>query len=217
LRCAEFITHLPAEERGQMLSELRPFVTGSSNVIKRSCPHIEPTLTSFQVPSPNVSSGTRKRCPSNGSSNRARGTCISNKHRALIPSFYSREHTLTAPNLLSAAIFLTFALKEATALQVPKHLPTQAIARATERHGPTMEDFLIITRRRTPLMADSSHQSTFRECFADRAARKIRASRSLAHDEEFYRIARRLEFPDDTWELRSCIGLLSGTWEGTYM
>ncbi|OAX40987.1 hypothetical protein K503DRAFT_686422 [Rhizopogon vinicolor AM-OR11-026] len=197
----KFIIHLPAEERGQMLSELRPFVTGSIN-----------------VPSPHVHNRTTRRCPSNGSSNRAVGACIPNKHRALVSSFYGREHTLTAPSLLSVSIFLTFALKEATALQVPKHLPpTQAIARATERHGPTMEDFLIITRRRTPLLADSVYQSSFRECFADRAGRKIRASRSIAHDEEFYRIARRLDFPENTWELRACIGLLSGTWEGTYM
>ncbi|OJA13947.1 hypothetical protein AZE42_01342 [Rhizopogon vesiculosus] len=193
----KFIIHLPAEERGQMLAELRPFVTGSIN-----------------VPSPHVHNRTTRRCPPNGLSNRAVGACIPNKHRALVFSFYSKEHTLTAPSLLSASIFLTFALKEATALQVPKHLPTQAIARATERHGPTMEDFLIITRRRTPLLADSVYQSSFRECFADRAGRKIRASRSLAHDEEFYRIARRLDFSENTWELRACIGLLSGTWEG---
>jgi len=152
---------------------------------------------------------------SDRSSTQARGA---KRPRAFISSFYSREHTLTVPSLLSASIFLTFALKEATALQVPKHLPpTQAVARATDRHGPTMEDFLAITRRRTPLVADSGHQSAFRECFADRAGRKIRASRSLAHDEEFYRIARRLDFSGDSWELRSCIGLLSGTWEGTYM
>jgi hypothetical protein len=181
---------------------------------------LRPTLTSFQVPSLDINDGTTRRCPfpSDRSSNRALGACIPNKYRALVSSFYTREHTLTAPNLLSASIFLTFALKEATVLQVPKHLPpTQAIARATERHGPTMEDFLMITRRRTPLVADSGHQNSFHECLADRADRKIRASRSLAHDEEFYRIARRLDFPGDSWELRSCIGLLSGTWEGTYM
>jgi hypothetical protein len=201
-----------------MLSELvRPLVTGSTNVIKWPRPDIEPTLTSFQVPSRNVNNRATRR-PSNRSSSRALGTCISNKYRMLVSSLYSRGHTLTAPSLLSASIFLTFALKEATALQVPQHLPpTQAVARATERHDPTMEDFLIITRRRTSLVADLGHQSSFRECFADGAGRKIRASRSLVHDEEFYRIARRLDFPDETWELRSCIGLLSGTWEGTCM
>jgi hypothetical protein len=30
----EFITDMPSEERSQTLSELRPFVTGSTNVIK---------------------------------------------------------------------------------------------------------------------------------------------------------------------------------------
>ncbi|KAG1725794.1 uncharacterized protein EDB91DRAFT_1061970 [Suillus paluster] len=196
----KFITNLPEEERSQMLSELRPFVLL------------------------NVNSGTRRRCPlsSNGSYNRApevmSGTCIEHKCRALVSSLYTREYALTAPNLLSASIFLTFALKEATALQVPKHLPpTQAVARPTERDGPTIEDFFAITRRRTPLVADSGHQIPSRDSFADRTGRKMRASRSLVHDEEFYRIARRLGFPDDTWDLRSCIGLLSGTWEGTYM
>ncbi|KAG2361010.1 hypothetical protein BDR07DRAFT_1451788 [Suillus spraguei] len=158
LPCPEFITDMPSEERSQMLSELRPFVTGSSNVMK--------------------------------------------------------EYALTAPNLLSASIFLTFALKEAIALQAPKHLPqTQVVARPTEHDGPTIEDFFAITRRRTPLVADSGDQDPSREPFADRTGRKIRASRSLAHDEEFYRIAHRLGLPDDTLELRSCIGLLSGTWE----
>ncbi|KAG1773329.1 hypothetical protein EV702DRAFT_1181102 [Suillus placidus] len=154
----KFITDMPSEERSQTLSELRPFVTGSTNVMK--------------------------------------------------------EYTLTAPSLLSASIFLTFALKEAIALQVPKHLPqTQVVARPTEHDGPTIEDFFAITRRRTPLVADLGHQNPSREPFADRAGRKMRESRSLAHDEEFYRIAHRLGLPDDTWELRSCIGMLSGTWE----
>jgi hypothetical protein len=146
------------------------------------------------------------------------GACVENNYRTLISSIYTREYTLTAPSLLSASIFLTFALKEAIALQVPKHLPhTQVVARPTEHDGPTIEDFFTITRRRTPLVADSGHQNPSREPFANRAGRKMRASRSLAHDEEFYRVARRLDLTDDTWELRSCIGLLSGTWEGTYM
>ncbi|KAG1816689.1 uncharacterized protein BJ212DRAFT_1446804 [Suillus subaureus] len=193
----EFIADMPSEERSQTLSELRPFVTGSSNVMNgmRRCP------LSFD-----------------GSYNRALemmpGACVGNNYRSLFSSIYTREYTLTAPSLLSASIFLTFALKEAIALQVPKHLPqTQVVARPTEHDGPTIEDFFAITRRRTPLVADSGHQNPSREPFADRAGRKMRASRSLAHDEEFYRVAHRLGLPDDTWELRSCIGLLSGTWE----
>lgn len=170
-----------------------------------------------------MNSGTRRCLLSfDGSYNRAPelmpGACDENNHRALVSSIYTREYKLTAPSLLSASIFLTFALKEAIALQVPKHLPqTQAVARPTEYDGPTIEDFFAITRRRTPLVADSGHQDPSREPFADRAGRKMRASRSLVHDEEFYRIAHRLDLPDDTLELRSCIGLLSGTWEGTYM
>ncbi|KAG1859652.1 hypothetical protein F4604DRAFT_1588851 [Suillus subluteus] len=203
----KFITDMPSEERSQTLSELRPFVTGSSN-----------NVLSF-----NVNSGMRRCSLSfDGSDNRAPemipGACVENKYRALLSSIYTREYTLTAPSLLSASIFLTFALKEAIALQVPKHLPqTQVVARPTEHDGPTIEDFFAITRRRTPLVADSGHQNPSREPFADRTGRKMRASRSLAHDEEFYRIAHRLGLPDDTWELRSCIGLLSGTWEGTYI
>ncbi|KAG2078455.1 hypothetical protein BDR04DRAFT_998031 [Suillus decipiens] len=197
----KFITDMPSEERSQMLSELRPFVL-----------------------SLNMNSDTR-RCPLSFDGSYTRGTEVllgarveNNNYRALISSIYTREYALTAPNLLSASIFLTFALKEAIALQVPKHLPqTQVVARPTEHDGPTIEDFFAITRRRTPLVADSGDHTPSREPFADRTGRKIRASRSLAHDEEFYRIAHRLGSPDDTWELRSCIGLLSGTWEGTYM
>ncbi|KAG2039050.1 hypothetical protein BDR03DRAFT_860568 [Suillus americanus] len=203
----KFITDMPSEERSQTLSELRPFVTGSSN----------------NVLSLDVNNGMRRYPLSfDGSYNRTPemmpGACVENNYRALLSSIYTREYTLTAPSLLSASIFLTFALKEAIALQVPKHLPqTQVVARPTEHDGPTIEDFFAITRRRTPLVADSGHQNPSREPFADRAGRKMRASRSLAHDEEFYRVAHRLGLPDDTWELRSCIGLLSGTWEGTYM
>lgn len=202
----KFITDMPSEERSQTLLELRPFVTGSTNIL------------SF-----NVNSGARRCLLSfDGSYNRAPelmpSACDENNHRALVSSIYTREYKLTAPSLLSASIFLTFALKEAIALQVPKHLPqTQAVARPTEHDGPTIEDFFAITRRRTPLVADSGHQNPSREPFADRTGRKMRASRSLAHDEEFYRIAHRLDLLDDTLELRSCIGLLSGTWEGTYM
>ncbi|KAG2144000.1 hypothetical protein BD769DRAFT_1348035 [Suillus cothurnatus] len=191
----KFITDMPSEERSQTLSELRPFVTGGTG----RCPlslHKSYNRAPEMIP----------------------GACVENNYRTLISSIYTREYTLTAPSLLSASIFLTFALKEAIALQVPKHLPqTQVVARPTEHDGPTIEDFFAITRRRTPLVADSGHQNPSREPFANRAGRKMRASRSLAHDEEFYRVARRLDLTDDTWELRSCIGLLSGTWEGTYM
>ncbi|GLB44528.1 hypothetical protein LshimejAT787_1701550 [Lyophyllum shimeji] len=55
----------------------------------------------------------------------------------------------------SPAIILTFALNEAVPITIPPHLPkTRAIALATQRSGPTAEDFHVLLETRTPLFAD---------------------------------------------------------------
>ncbi|KAI6118171.1 hypothetical protein F5141DRAFT_1212064 [Pisolithus sp. B1] len=101
------------------------------------------------------------------------------------------------PNLSSSSIFLTFALKEAIPLQVPPHLPaTRAEAMAVGNDGPTKEDFLAVTATRTPLLADSFRQSQSRESVSDLSREQQRPSRSTIHDEDFHRVARRLDlFP----------------------
>lgn len=123
------------------------------------------------------------------------------------------------PNLSSSSIFLTFALKEAIPLQVPPHLPaTRAEAMAVGNDGPTKEDFLAVTATRTPLLADSFRQSQCRESVSDLSREQRRPSRSTVHDEDFHRVARRLDLFPCALELVAYLpGLLAGTWEGSYM
>lgn len=135
------------------------------------------------------------------------------------PTRYYSRFMISTPNLLTASVFLTFALLEATPLQIPPHLPpTRVDAIATERNGPTMADFAEVTSRRTPLVADSFLQTECRESNTDLARERQRPSRSVVHDEDFYRIARQLHAPAEAWELLAYIpGLLTGVWEGCYM
>ena len=137
---------------------------------------------------------------------------------SLHTGYYSR-FTISTPDLLTASVFLTFAFKEVTPLQVPPHLPpTRAIAIATGRQGPTMDDFAAVMPRRTPLVADSFLECQCRESNTDLARERKRPSRSAMHDEDFYRIARHLHAPVEAWELLAYIpGLLTGVWEGCYM
>lgn len=123
------------------------------------------------------------------------------------------------PNLSSSSIFLTFALKEAIPLQVPPHLPaTRAEAMAVGNDGPTKEDFLAVTATRTPLLADSFRQSQSRESVSDLSREQQRPSRSTIHDEDFHRVARRLDLFPCARELEAYLpSLLTGTWKGSYM
>ncbi|KAI6022925.1 hypothetical protein BKA83DRAFT_4270869 [Pisolithus microcarpus] len=126
---------------------------------------------------------------------------------------------ISPPNLSSSSIFLTFALKEAIPLQVPPHLPaTRAEAMAVGNDGPTKEDFLAVTATRTPLLADSFRQSQSRESVSDLSREQRRPSRSTVHDEDFHRVARRLDLFPCALELVAYLpGLLAGTWKGSYM
>ena len=61
----------------------------------------------------------------------------------------------TCPDPSYPAIILTFALKEVDVLQAPPHLPIdRATAVATQRSGPTVQDYDVISTFRTPLFAD---------------------------------------------------------------
>ncbi|KAF9221741.1 hypothetical protein BS17DRAFT_784598 [Gyrodon lividus] len=197
------ISSLLVEDRNQVLNLLRPFTT--------SVPKYLSTNVNGAILSTNVShSRTLGRL-----SVRSKNSHEVNMHPT--HTSYSSRFAISTPNLLSGSVFLTFAFKEVTALQIPPHLPpTRAVAIATERHGPTMADFVAITRRRTPLVADSFPQCQSHESDPDLTRERRRPSRSAVHDEDFYRIARHLDVPAE--ELQAYIpGLLTGVWEGSYM
>ncbi|KIK98444.1 hypothetical protein PAXRUDRAFT_684849 [Paxillus rubicundulus Ve08.2h10] len=203
------ISSLPMNDRNQVLNLLRPFTTSVPKYLSANV-NVVDELGILST------SGSRNRAP-------GRLTVPSKDSREVdkypTKANYLSRFTIPFPNLLSSAVFLTFAFKEVTPLQIPPHLPpTRAVAIATERHGPTMADFVAITRRRTPLVADSFLQYQSRESDPDLAKEQRRPSRSVIHDEDFYRTARRLHAPTETWELQAYIpGLLTGVWEGSYM
>ncbi|KAG8215337.1 hypothetical protein J3R82DRAFT_8931 [Butyriboletus roseoflavus] len=200
------ISSLPLGDRNRVLNLLRPYT----------------------IPVPcrlNVSGAAERRLSTSRSQARGAGQPIAaskTSDQVDVPSphanYYNR-FAISTPNLSTASVFLTFALLEATPLQIPPHLlPTRAVAIATERHGPTMADFAAVTTRRTPLVADSFLQCQCRESNTDLARERQRPSRSASHDEDFYRIARHLYAPAEAWELLAYIpGLLTGVWEGSYM
>jgi hypothetical protein len=147
--------------------------------------------------------------------NGANGLIVSGSQSDRKSIYYSQSITPAWPNLSSACILLTFALKEAQQLQIPPHLPpTRAVADAQMRVGPTMEDYSAMASYRTLLLGDScpSHASVF--------TASTGVSRSMYHDQDFARMARAL---DPLCEIfRSDIpsyvpGSLSGLWEGTWM
>ncbi|KAH7927557.1 hypothetical protein BV22DRAFT_264697 [Leucogyrophana mollusca] len=203
----EFILDLPVEERNELLSFFRPFAVAASKCSSIDAYGIE-TYGIQTTP--------------DGLDDRS-DTVIdaSLKNRLTTHSDYYRAFAVTCPSLLlmSGSIFLTFALKEVSALQVPPHLPlNRAAATTASRPGPTREDFFAIAERRTPLVADSFHQTQRPISVLRGAIGAKRPSRSAAHDEDFYRIARHLDLRDETQKLRSYIpGLLAGLWEGSYM
>ncbi|KAH7911289.1 hypothetical protein BJ138DRAFT_1239368 [Hygrophoropsis aurantiaca] len=203
---AEFILGLSPNERNDHLSFLRPYALAASKCSSIDAYGIE--TNGLQA-------------TANGLDGRADSLIdASLKNRCNSHSDYYGGFAMICPSLLimSGSIFLTFALKEATALQVPPHLPlNRAVAAAASRAGPTKEDFFAIAGRRTPLVADSFHQTELSISVLRGVTRK-RPSRSTAHDEDFYRIARHLHLGDDSLKLRTYIpGLLTGLWEGSFM
>ncbi|EGO03021.1 hypothetical protein SERLA73DRAFT_158683 [Serpula lacrymans var. lacrymans S7.3] len=202
----EHISQLKIEERNELLSLLRPIAMVSSKypsiALYDTYPHTAADAT-------NPDQAMLIKTPSQ--SYERRGGFLE----------YSQQFILSSPSLVSGAVFLTFALKEASVLQVPTHLPiNRAAALAAQRAGPTMEDYAVMTRSRTPLIADSfplkfsNLQSGDASSNSDATSQP---SRSSVHDEDFYRIAhpfRPLHLP----VLRSYVpGSLTGRWEGTYM
>jgi hypothetical protein len=122
-----------------------------------------------------------------------------------------------AVNYSGAVIITTFALNEAVPLAIPPHLPpTRAIALATQRTGPTVEDFRFIASRRTPLFADVRRR--FMSGLTPGAY--IPGSIHTAmHDSELCRLLHAsYGVPDLSAAKHGCIpGSLSGVWEGSFM
>ncbi|KDR78268.1 hypothetical protein GALMADRAFT_209673 [Galerina marginata CBS 339.88] len=130
---------------------------------------------------------------------------------------YLRKQNLTVPDPSIAAINLTFVLLEATPVRIPYHLPqTRAIANATQRSGPTKEDYHSLASYKTPLFADTQP-----EIIAQRPGSFLtqeKPTRSLQHDVDFGCILRKLKNTgaeeSDVFSYRP--GSMTGLWEGVY-
>ncbi|THV03502.1 hypothetical protein K435DRAFT_279585 [Dendrothele bispora CBS 962.96] len=115
----------------------------------------------------------------------------------------------------SAAIVLTFVLKELDVLEIPPHLPVDRnTAEASGRSGPTQQDYLVVAKYQTPLFGDDRPL----------AERTWDSSRSARHGLGFHFCEDSdLQNPDvpglgpDVHAYTSLPYLLTGVWEGIYM
>jgi len=123
-----------------------------------------------------------------------------------LPTYLGR-HLVRFPDTSFAAINLAFVICEMRQLQVPYHLPeNRAIANATQRTGPTKDDFKAMVCYKTPLFADclsSTDDPGFDFSFDPR--------RSMNHDLEFGSILQSSTCLD-TFVYTP--GTLTGVWEG---
>jgi hypothetical protein len=140
---------------------------------------------------------------------------ISGSHDDRKFMLYNYALTPAWPNITIAPAILTFALNEARKLQIPRHLPpTRAIADATQRLGPTAEDYFALTKYRTRLAADTS-PSRSDDCLSC-----LDPLRSISNDQDFIRMAPILDANRGVFgsNIPAYIpGTLSGLWEGTWM
>jgi hypothetical protein len=115
------------------------------------------------------------------------------------------------PDTSFAAINLAFVIYEMPVrqLKVPYHLPeNRAIANATQRTGPTKDDFKAMLYYKTPLFADclsSTDEPGFDLSFDTR--------RSMNHDLEFGGLLQTSTCLDT---FTYTPGTLTGVWEGIY-
>ncbi|KAK7447042.1 hypothetical protein VKT23_014253 [Stygiomarasmius scandens] len=115
----------------------------------------------------------------------------------------------------SAAIILTFVLKEMDVPQIPPHLPLdRTTAIATGRSGPTQQDYQVVANYQTPLFGDDHP-----------LAQRIRDSTHSAKRGLGFHLYedRNLLNPDvpglelNVYAHTSLLYLLTGVWEGIYM
>jgi len=130
---------------------------------------------------------------------------------------------LKLPDPSTAAINLAFAIFELNRPKVPYHLPkTRAIAIASQRFGPTQEDYEALASYRTPLFADLNLANTNTENGQLSSPPSIDigvdAPRSCMHDLQFGEILKNLDgrTNPEVWAPSYIPGTLTGVWEGVY-
>ncbi|KXN83200.1 hypothetical protein AN958_01714 [Leucoagaricus sp. SymC.cos] len=127
---------------------------------------------------------------------------------------YGRGWDPSCPDPTLAAINLLFCLREIDSLAVPEHLPeTRAIAIATQRTGPTKEDFLKIRGYKTKLFADTLPSAGYPQNYTIQGY----GSRSGGMDLEFSRMVLGEGGVKEVKALSLMCGMLAGVWEGFYM
>lgn len=139
---------------------------------------------------------------------RFNGCDLGNSACRELPTYLGRPLT-RFPDTSFAAINLAFVIYEMRQLKVPYHLPeNRAIANATQRTGPTKEDYKVMFDYKTPLFADclsSTDDPGFDFSFDPR--------RSMNHDLEFGSLLQ-TSTCRDTFVYTP--GTLTGVWEGIH-
>jgi hypothetical protein len=137
----------------------------------------------------------------------ASGNHLSQRRTTL--SHFSRDLTLFYPDPSAAAILMTFALKEAVPRFVPPHFPpNRAVADTMQYIGATADDFHHMAKFTTQLWAAVA---------VDEASG---ITRSMMHDEDFYRMVPPAPGPSKLnfhRAYRYRPSTLSGLWEGILM
>jgi hypothetical protein len=122
---------------------------------------------------------------------------------------YLGRQVIRFPEASFAAINLAFTIYEMRQLKIPYHLPeNRAIANATQRTGPTKDDYKAMLHYKTPLFADSlasNNEPGFNFSSDPR--------RSMYHDLEFGSLLRTSTCLD-TFVYTP--GTITGVWEGIY-
>ncbi|KAH9477107.1 hypothetical protein JR316_0011023 [Psilocybe cubensis] len=118
------------------------------------------------------------------------------------------------PEPAIAAIHLTLVLLESNTLQIPPHLPeTRAIAIATLRSGPTIEDYRFMASYETTL-SKATHRSPDPACAA--LPISTEPDPSTNNDMFFGAILRSLGEAQSTETFAYTPGTMSGLWEGVF-
>ena len=125
-----------------------------------------------------------------------------------LPTYLGR-HLIRFPDTSFAAINLAFVIYEMRQFTIPYHIPeNRAIANATQRTGPTKDDYHAMNDYKTPLFADclsSTDEPGFDFSFDPR--------RSMNHDLEFGSLIQTSTCLDT---FVYTLGTLTGVWEGIY-
>lgn len=135
---------------------------------------------------------------------------------------YLQKSKALIPDPSTAAINLAFAIFELNRPKTPYHVPkTRAIAIASQRFGPTQEDYEALASYLTPLFADSSPINTENNQSSSPLTIGVvtsNASRSTMHDIQFGAIWTNLNGRMKTYVPMSTYvpGSLTGVWEGVY-